>query len=370
MTNTGRVDVVVLLGSHWSDLENVPTRWHQVVRRWAQRPDVRNLHVVDFPRLHPGRAAVEEQDSWLPGVTSWRCQVPVVRRHRALDSLGWPAAARAIIAALPGTADGGRVVVATTPVWAPVLGSLQGWARTGFDAYDDWRALPAVQAISGRIEPGYRAGRDADTVSFGSPTLAERLGIDIGLSGTVVRNGVDTEAFARPGPAPDGLPAAPFAVYVGMVQERVDLDLLAATTGALPTVVAGPVSPAIRERLEAAAVLCLGAVSPELIPGLLQRAAVGVVPHVIDALTLSMDPLKIYEYRAAGLPVVATRVAGSDLDGVSVVDQSDDWTTTVAHAAATGRTLPAATRDWADVAAELWAAHAAPRVAAAVGVER
>jgi hypothetical protein len=82
------------------------------------------------------------------------------------------------------------------------------------------------------------------------------------------------------------------------------------------------------------------------------------VPHVVDALTLSMDPLKIYEYRAAGLPVVATRVAGSDLNGVWVVDQHDDWTATVARTAVRGRSLPAAVRDWADVAGELFAVHA------------
>jgi glycosyltransferase involved in cell wall biosynthesis len=365
MTNTGPVDVVVLLGSHWADLENVTTRWHQVVRRWAQRPDVRAVHVVDFPRLRPGRAVVEQQDSWLPSVTSWRCRVPVVRRHRVLDDIGWRAAARTLMTALP-PAAGGHVVVATTPVWAPVLGEVSTGAikaartaaRTGFDAYDDWRALPAVQEISGRIAAGYRAARFADAVTFGSPGLAARLGSDLNLHGTVVRNGVDADAFARPSPAPVGLPADPFAVYVGMVQERVDIDLLATTARALPTVVAGPVADAPRQRLEAAGVICLGAVPPSQVPGLLSRAAVGLVPHVVDALTLSMDPLKIYEYRAAGLPVVATRVAGSDLDGVSVVDQFDVWTTTVTRAATRGRSLPAAVRDWADVAGELFAVHA------------
>lgn len=369
MTNAGRVDVVVLLGSHWSDLERVPTRWHQVVRRWAQRTDVRAMHVVDFPRLRPGRADVIRQESWLPAVASWRCRVPVLRRQRGLDAIGWRAAARALMRALP-PAPVGRVVIATTPVWAPVIAALPADVRSGFDAYDDWRALPAVEDIAGRIEAGYRAARAARTVTFGSPALADRLAKEMGLDGTVVRNGVDGEAFARPGPSPVGLPDAPFAVYVGMVQERLDIDLLVQTTRVMTTVVAGPMPAAVQQRLETAGVVCLGAVSPALVPGLLQRASVGLVPHVVEALTLSMDPLKIYEYRAAGLPVVATRVAGCDLDGVRVVDERDDWAAAVAHAAAETHRAPASVRDWADVADQLFAEHAVGLVDADVVMSR
>lgn len=350
-------DVVVLLGSLWADLEHVTTRWHQVARRWAQRSDVGSLHVVDFPRLRPGAARLERQDSWLPTVTAWRCQVPVLRRQLTLDGVGWQLAARALRDTLPTSGDRRRVVVATTPVWAPLLPAIRGGARVGFDAYDDWRALPAVRTIAARIGAGYASAQVADAITIGSPELAQRLASDVGLTGTVVRNGVDVNAFRSPGPAPENLPVRNFAVYVGMVQERVDLDLLIATTGAMPTVVAGPLDDRARERLEEAGVICLGAVSPALVPGLLQRAAVGIVPHVVDALTLSMDPLKVYEYRAAGLPVVSTPVAGSDLDGVHVVADPSTWADAVRQAAATGRRAATSLRDWDEVATELFELH-------------
>lgn len=351
------MNVLVLLGSHWSDLEHVPTRWHQVVRRWTQRSDIDSLDVVDFPRLRPGGARVDRQQSWLPGVTSWRCRVPVLRRRRTLDAVGWQRAARALRDALPAAPDRRRVVVATTPVWAPLLPAIQGYARVGFDAYDDWRALPAVRSIAARVSAGYETATAADAVTFGSPELAARLSVELGLAGTVVRNGVDLDSFRSPGPAPDQLPTEPFAVYVGMVQERVDLDLLIATTKVLPTVVAGPLDAPVRARLESAGVVCLGPVAPALVPGLLHRAAVGIVPHVVDALTMSMDPLKVYEYRAAGLPVVSTPVAGSDLDGVHVVRNAADWTDTVRRAATGGRINPTSLRDWDDVATELFEIH-------------
>jgi len=351
------VDVVVLLGSRWADLEHVPTRWQQVVRRWANRADVHSLHVVDFPRLRPGAVQVDEHASWLPGVRAWRCRVPVLRRRLLLDGSGWLRAARGLRAVVPLSPERRLVGVAATPVWAPMLPAMRGWSRVGFDAYDDWRALPAVRTIADRVTAGYDAARAADAVTVGSAELAARLAADFDLTGSVVRNGVDVEAFRLPGAFPGNLPTEPFAVYIGMVQERVDLDLLVATTQALATVVAGPLDDAARHRLEAAGVICLGAVAPALVPGLLQRAAVGIVPHVVDALTTSMDPLKIYEYRAAGLPVVATRVAGSDLDGVHVVDSHAHWADAIHRAEAEGRSAARSLRDWDDVANELFEIH-------------
>ena len=45
-------------------------------------------------------------------------------------------------------------------------------------------------------------------------------------------------------------------------------------------------------------------------PAYLQHADVLVVPHVVTPFTDSLDPIKLYEYQAAGRPVVSTPVAG------------------------------------------------------------
>ena len=42
------------------------------------------------------------------------------------------------------------------------------------------------------------------------------------------------------------------------------------------------------------------------LPGLIAACDVCIVPHVRDELTATMDPLKLYEYAAAGKPVVST----------------------------------------------------------------
>jgi glycosyltransferase involved in cell wall biosynthesis len=50
-----------------------------------------------------------------------------------------------------------------------------------------------------------------------------------------------------------------------------------------------------------------------------------IVPHVVDDFTDSLDPIKLYEYRAVGRPIVTTAVAGfrelAGQDGLYVVDR-------------------------------------------------
>ena len=39
---------------------------------------------------------------------------------------------------------------------------------------------------------------------------------------------------------------------------------------------------------------------------------IAIIPHKVDEFTNSMNPLKLYEYLAAGKPVVTTGVAGTN----------------------------------------------------------
>jgi teichuronic acid biosynthesis glycosyltransferase TuaH len=226
------------------------------------------------------------------------------------DGWGWRLAARALRSAhAPGP---GHVVVAATPLWAPLLQHVPADRRC-FDAVDDWRELPSMQASRRRVDAGYRSLGACDTVTAVSAELSDRLARDVGVAAVTVPNGVDLCRYAGPAPAPDGLPDGRFAVYVGQVQERVDLDLLAATARRVPVVVAGGASPGAAAVLADLPLTWLGPVDVDLVPGLLQRATVGLLPHRVDRLTRSMDPMKLLEYLAAGLSVVAT-----DLPGVAV----------------------------------------------------
>ena len=66
------------------------------------------------------------------------------------------------------------------------------------------------------------------------------------------------------------------------------------------------------------------------------RFSAGLIPFRCDALTAGVDPIKYYEYRAAGLPVLSTSfgemaLRGRD-DGVYFLDRTDNLAGTVAAA--------------------------------------
>lgn len=294
------VDITVLLGSRWAQLEDHGTRWRAVLSRWAQDPRVGGLTVVDFPRFSLRGPRLVEQPSWLAGVRSLRLTVPG-RPTSAGSALGWRVAARAL----------GRqgTVIAATPLWAPLLRVLSADRRC-FDAVDDWRSLASVEHLRGRVDAGYRCLPGLDLVTSVSEPLAATLLRDFGAAARVVPNGVDLKAYAGPLPPVAGLPRGPFAVYVGSVERRVDLPLLLAVAEQVPVVVAGPADDASRPLLEASPLTWLGPLPVSQVPALLRHAAVGLLPHRINALTESMDPMKLLEYLAAGLPVVATDVTG------------------------------------------------------------
>ncbi len=198
--------------------------------------------------------------------------------------------------------------------------------RALYDVTDDWLAADRPPAEHDRLvqDEAYLLAHCAEVVVC-SPLLARTKAHP---SLTLVPNAVDLDAYRRVRARPADLPDGPVAVYVGTVHtDRMDLDLCAATAravdgiGHLVLVGPAPLSPADRQRLTDAGVVLAGPRDHDDVPGYLQHADVLVVPHVSTAFTDSLDPIKVYEYRAAGRPVVSTPVAGFrelEGDGVTV----------------------------------------------------
>ncbi len=127
-------------------------------------------------------------------------------------------------------------------------------------------------------------------------------------------NGVDFSMFslARDGPPPDLTPISrPIAIYVGTMDHWFDFDAVNALTDGLPDVsfvLIGPDRMA-RDRLVRRPNLHLLGRRPYAeVPAYLHAADVGLIPFDVvghRALVDAIHPLKLYEYLAAGLPVVA-----------------------------------------------------------------
>ncbi|MDP9387348.1 MAG: glycosyltransferase [Actinomycetota bacterium] len=120
----------------------------------------------------------------------------------------------------------------------------------------------------------------------------------------------------------------PVAGYVGVVDERLDLELLADVAAALPDWdlhIVGPVAKIDAATLPMAPnISYFGARPYAALPGVMASFDVALMPFAINEATRSISPTKTLEYLAAGLPVVSTRVPDVVADYGHLVDLQDD----------------------------------------------
>jgi UDP-galactopyranose mutase len=170
--------------------------------------------------------------------------------------------------------------------------------------------------------PKLRRQRDellarADLVFAGGPSLHRGTATQR-PDAHLFPSGVDAAHFARarrPGPTPDRVAGIPTPVvgYVGVIDERLDLDLLAGLADARPDwsfVMAGPILKVEKSRLPRRPNLhYVGSVPYAELPDLVRTFDVAMMPFALNEATRSISPTKTLEYLAAGRPVVSTPIA-------------------------------------------------------------
>lgn len=139
----------------------------------------------------------------------------------------------------------------------------------------------------------------------------------------LVQNGCDYEHFNK-ADAPGTLVADelrniqhPIIGYVGWLSTRFDFNLVEKLAMARPDwniVLIGPLQrQEDADRLRPYAnVRLTGAVPYQDLPAYIKAFDVCIIPHLVNPLTDSMNPLKLFEYLATGRPIVTTRVGGVD----------------------------------------------------------
>lgn len=129
-------------------------------------------------------------------------------------------------------------------------------------------------------------------------------------------NGVEYDHFAAPRPVPPELEALPRprVGYVGLLSHFLDFDVLErvrATLNGGTLVLIGPGSPATDGAVSALAsrpgVAVLGPKAYDALPAWMQGLDVGLIPfRADDPFVQGINPNKVYQYLAAGLPVITT----------------------------------------------------------------
>lgn len=186
-----------------------------------------------------------------------------------------------------------------------------------FDAVDNWLAHPAYTQYTQRLKNCYETIRQkADTIF----TVSENL-LTLFEGHTNVHwipNGVDVDHYkGRTCALQDRSSYIAVIGYHGVIQSRVDLALIDTLAKRFPKyqfIIIGPVWKEMQSAVDAlkaySNVQFMGALSYDAYPDYLACFDLAIIPHRIDKLTQSMNPLKMYEYLACGIPIVSTPVAG------------------------------------------------------------
>ena len=203
-----------------------------------------------------------------------------------------------------------------------------------YHCVDDIAAQPGIDGPSFRASETRFAER-ADLILASAPPLAERLRT-ISHNVLYAPNVADTELFSSAlgdGPPDAGMAAlpSPRIVFTGaVVTTKLDMDLLVALAQIRRDwsfALVGPVGPG-DPRADVSALAAqpnihlLGPRSYEQLPSVLRAADAGLIPYALNELTGSIFPMKVYEYMAAGLPVVATPLPS--LAGIEGVESAAD----------------------------------------------
>lgn len=136
----------------------------------------------------------------------------------------------------------------------------------------------------------------------------------------LIGNGVDVNHFRKAMsdiPIPDDIAQIkqPIVGYVGALSDWVDFDIIRAISRHYPDlsiVLVGPEFPSVKSEVDSLRqhpnIFILGTKSYETLPNYVKAFDICIIPFKINELTLSSNPIKLYEYISSGKNVISVNL--------------------------------------------------------------
>lgn len=317
---------VVMLGMsrYYSWLRGVTNRQLELLNELRQRNDVGPILFVD---INPWRRrdllkyGVEMRLSRLPIIAGyskwWRRLFKVDDNFYVLSSVSrlgvgkWQKLAKDIKEAIRLINMSPVLIWSYVPSTADLVTALPH-QLLAFDAVDNWLLHPSYKCYALVLKQGYEQwAKIADFIFTVNPSnqslFSDRHDI------IHVPNGVAISRYEVDLPMPLELTNLPRPIlgYVGTIQDRLDIDIINRLSADFPKaslVFIGPVwYQSLAGQLKGLPnVHLLGKKPWQEVSAFIKNFNVGLVPHHIDEFLTSTEPMKVYEYLAAGKPVVIT----------------------------------------------------------------
>lgn len=201
-----------------------------------------------------------------------------------------------------------------------------------FDAVDDLREHSSFSSCREEILNHYRRIKEeAHLILTVSKGLEEYFSREKGWV-YCIKNGVPEDFFVKKYKPLEELKGLdpPIIGYVGVMEGRFDVELIKMVAHSIvegTVLLAGPIWEGMEELKNEERITFLGFRPYKQVPSIIQSFQVALIPHLVNPLTESMDPIKLYEYLAVGCSVVSTRVAGVEEfeDVIEIADSREEF---------------------------------------------
>jgi glycosyltransferase involved in cell wall biosynthesis len=231
----------------------------------------------------------------------------VFARRSVLDLVAWAADL---------AAGEHPAVIAWTPTVWPAIERLRPGAFV-YDSLDNWILHPQLRRQAPLAEAAYRAMLPTASAVVASAPRSRDVLARWHQPVEIIPNGVTPGQFERTPVRPLDLPAGPIVGYAGSMGPRLDTALIADVARMMPNVRFVFLGQAldratVRTLTSSPNVVVLGDRHYDRLPDYMGCFDVAWIPHAVGQSESGGDPIKMYEYWAAGREVVATPIDGLD----------------------------------------------------------